>query len=338
MYNSEELLKKVRNIGRGMQTQMSDTVRTETKKVEDDLSNLRKEMLKLDAYMKELSSYIAEYNRCGYGGAALSSYHADVDTRDITLYLEYTRTVASSVTSFRYAFEEDYKRIASELDGAMYRLDDNHAQCGGALSSLHDKIYSAEHRLEECKTKLAGLERRLRDLQERIRAALERARAARANAAAIHIPPYWSWTDDDGKVHDNSAERAAAINAKNRYLAEAARHEAEAARLQNEANQVMREIEEVRARIVYLQNLLTQMRATDAELRAHLNELSRCRGLLYKCRESLKSIRESCMSQCYALNHECANAESNLVQAISSLNNYENTVLSGPQLQEWRFF
>ena len=338
MHDSEELLKKVRNIGRGMQTQMSDTVRNETKKVEEDLGNLQKEMLKLEAYMKELSSYIAEYNRCGYAGSVHSSYHADVDTRDIYTYLDSTRTVAGSVTSFRYAFDEDYKNITSQIDGAMYRLDDNHAQCGGALSSLHDKIYSAEHRLQECQSKLAAREKRKHDLETRIKAELERARAARANAAAVYVPPYRSWTDDDGRVHDNSAERAAAINTKNRYLAEAARHEAEASRLQSELNQVLREIQEVRERIAYLQNLLAQMRATDAELRAHLSELEKSRSALYKCRESLKSIHGDCMSQCYALSNECSNAENNLTQAISALNKYENTVLSGPLLQEWRFF
>ena len=338
MEDSEHLLKRVRAIGWGMQTQMSDTVRKETKNVEEDLSNLRNEMNKLEAYMRELSAYISEYNRCGYAGSVLTYHHADVDTYDINTYLNRTRDVASSTSSFGYAFEDDYRNISSQLDSGIYRLDDNHAQCAGAMSSLKDKIYSAEHRLQEYQAKLAALDQKRVDLEARIRAALEKASAARANADAVYVPPYHWWTDSDGVRHDNSAERAAAISRRDRYLAEAARYEAEAARLQTELNQVLREIAEVKEYISYLQGLLAQMRSTEIELSAHLNELEKSRSALYQCRESLKSLCDKCMAQCHALSRNCSNAENNLVQAISALNKYEMTVLSNPQIQEWRLF
>lgn len=338
MRNSEKLLKKVRNTGRGMQTQMHDTVYKETKRIESDLENLHNEMRKLEAYMQMLSSYIAEYNRCGYPGSVCGPYHADVDTLDISAYLDSTRDVADRVNSVRCTADEDHARITNQIDSAIYRLDDNHAQCDGALSSLHDKIYSAEARLQECRAKLAALEEKKRDLENRIRAARERAETAYRNAAAVYIPPPQSWSDSDGTVHNNSAEIAAAISRKNGYLAEAARYEAEAARLQDELNGVVREIVEVCERINYLENLLSQMRITEAELQSHLRELEMSRGALYKCRGSLNSVHADCDSSCHEFNRQCADVAENLVRANSALNNYDDTVLSDPRIQGWRLF
>lgn len=338
MNDSENLLKQVRRIGNGMQTEHADQVLKTVKQVEEDLSLLRSEMIKLQAYMQELSTYIANYSRCSYHQSVMTTNYANVDTYEVYAYLNNTKEVTGRAVSFQNVFDDEYVRIRQQLDSGIYKLDENRSKCTEALSALTEKIEHAQHKLQELEMKLAQLERRLRELQARIQELLRKAQSARAAAAAVHVPPLRTWTDEDGNVHDNSAEVHAAMQRKQQLLNEAAHYEAETARLQAEANLVAQEIAEVRSQIEYVRSVLAQMRATQSELKAHLAELAQRRQALSDCRNTMRSIHSSCMEQCATVRKECADAEQKLTQAVAELDRYTSALISDPALKHWRLF
>lgn len=338
MEDSEKLLKRVRRVTNGMQTEHADKTMKTVKEVEADLSLLRSEMTKLQAYMGELSAYIANYSRCGYHNSVMTNNYANVATEEVHFYLNNTKEFYSKTVSFQYQFDEEYTRIRQQLDSGIYKLEEDHAKCMDAQSVLTGKIERAQHKLEELQMKLEQLRRRLQELNAQINSLRARARDLRRAAAAVYIPPLRVWTDDDGNTHDNSQEVQAAQAHKARLLREAEQCDQQANVLQQEANLVQQEIDMVRAQIDELIILLQQMRETAIQLSLHLAEVNQCRQKLSDCRNSLHTIHSSCMDQCNSMRRECVEAEANLTRAAAELDQYVSVLLNDPKLRDWRLF
>ena len=338
MEDSENLLKRVRRVTNGMQTEHADTTMKTVKEVEADLSLLRSEMTKLQAYMSELSAYIANYNCCSYHNSVMTRNYANVSTEEVHFYLNNAKDFSEKTVSFQYQFDEEYTRMRQQLDGGIARLDEDIARCNEAQNVLTGKIERAEHKLEQLQMKLEQLRRRLKELNSKIESLRARARDLRRAAAAVYIPPLRVWTDDDGNTYDNSQEVQAAQAHKARLLREADEYDQEANQVQLEANQVQLEIDAVIAQIDQLTALLTQMRETAIQLSYHLTEVNQRRQQLSDCRNNLRSIHSSCMDQCNSTRRECNDATDRLTRAAAELNQYTNVMLADPSLRDWRLF
>ena len=338
MIDSENLLKRVRRVTNSMQTEHADKTLKTVKEVEADLNLLHGEMIKLQAYMQELSAHIANYSRCGYHNSVMTNNYANVATEEVHFYLNNTKEFSNRTVSFQYIFDEEYTRMRQQLDSGIYKLDEDHAKCMEADSLLTEKIERAQHKLEDLQMKLEQLRRRLQELTSRIAFLRDRARSARAAAAAVHIPELRMWTDSSGNTYTNESDVKAAEQHKRRLLEEAAQYDQEANVLQQEANLVQQEIDVVRAQIDELIILLQQMRETSIQLSLHLAEVAQRRQALSNCRNTLRSIHESCMDQCTTMRRECTEAQDNLTRAAAELEQYTSVLLSDPFLRQWRLF
>ncbi len=330
------MLKNVKHVCGDMQTEMGDSVRKVTVKVERDISHLREEMQKLDNYMRELAGYIEQYSRCAYDGFGDRTY-ANVDTDELVQYNRSVGSFLESVDSFRYNAEETASRNAELLEKGANRLVSMTSECRTTLRYLRDKIQRAQARVNELESKLRQLNKRFNELQEQIKHYQSLAQQARARAAAVVIPPYRSRTvtNSDGSTHteDNQAEIDAALARKTQYLNEAAKHEQMAARLMQEAEQVRREIEAVERELARVKDLLANMQETREALEDQVAEMDNARETLKESRSDIQSAREHYRENCYRMQEKGKYASTNLQDAERALGGYEAEGLPLPQLE-----
>lgn len=319
-----------------MQTGMGDTVRRTADEADRQISQLSREMKKLQDYMQSLTAHIQKYSQCAYRNASVSRYHANVAEDDIHRYIRYTEEYRASLHRFSTDLQDTCSRLGNEISRAKYMMDEHHSSCQTSMRYLKDKIFAVKGAIERVKANLENKKRELESINQKIQEEMRRADDARRSAAAVVIPPYRSTTyrNSDGSTYtrDNSAEIRQAESRRNSYLAIAEQHMEQVRRLEIEKSRVEEEISRLQSKLNEYCAIKADMENTQAELNAHMGEVQSASEKLGTAKSQMQRVREQGSQTCQTMQSQADGALNNLRSAASSIRAYHNVSLQRPDL------
>lgn len=320
----------VHNLRSRMQTDMSDFVNRETKIAEEQIFRLKDEMAGLRWYIEDLKARIEDYYQHAY--YSVFGDYANVYSGDISSYINSSKRVVTSAGSFLDTFSHEHTDNISKLSKGIETLNAHISEVNHNLSLLRTKIEHAKSHLEALKTELAELEGKVRQLEEEIAQLRQEEQRARAEAAAVQIPAYESWTDSEGHQHDNSREIEAARRIREALLRQADRYAAMANEKEAEKKRLETRIQQLKTEIANVKLTIENMEQTLQKTQNHLSQTVSQRDALSSVKSSLESRKKSIEQEAICVRSDSTRACTELNSCLEAISNYLNAGISSPKL------